>query len=177
MWNNHKLQKPHQQKKDNIKMLDDEQLRRVTEPKRSNSARMAWKKYGANYRKGIRKRLRHHYGRSEDSMKDIINTLKEVLQEAEIKQNNVFDNEAQILFDNMPGGISLDIDKNTGTISLTTKVGETEQPGSYKSQNNLSEDELDALFKQIVEELHDLCTSFDEELKQLLDRHGLLPTK
>ena len=55
----------------------DEKIARITNPDKSKKARQGHKKYGANYRKGIRARERDE---RNPSLRDILKELKEALE-------------------------------------------------------------------------------------------------
>lgn len=145
--------------------MSDEQARkhRLTNRKKSDVAKLAWKRNHYSYMRGVRKRER-------DMENKTFYSLAKELDEATKVRDNVFKKELDISFDTISGGISLGI--NNGTISFSCSLNETGS-GSFALEAGHEE----ALYKSISEDLFNICKMVDDEMKQLIAKYGLKSTK
>ena len=157
--------------------LDD---MRLVDPKRSQKAKLGWKKNRTHYRQGINKR-----GRKMDrdiynsrNVKDIIADLEEALNEAEIERNNPFELENDLRFENLPGGIKTTVDRENNSVSLTLFLDEDGGQGNYKLINEIEDKELgyDNLQQNIRDDLKVAMDSFDQSIQQIIQKYGLNST-
>ena len=139
------------------------QRHRLTNRKKSDAAKLAWKRNHSSYMKGVRKRER-------DMENKTFYSLAKELDEATKVRDNVFKKELDISFDTISGGISLGI--NNGTISFSCSLNETGS-GSFALEAGHEE----ALYKSISEDLFNICKMVDDEMKQLIAKYGLKSTK
>lgn len=152
----------------------EEQTHRLRNRKKSNSAKQAWKKHHYNYMRGNRKK-------SRDNMNSFYNIAREIEEnvkiiESKIEKDNVFDLSSSITFDNIAGGLSFSIDKNTGMVSFATYLSE-QGKGNYKVENgSTSENELRVLYDGLKDDLNTLCNSIDNNIQQILAKYGLKST-
>lgn len=145
--------------------MSDEEARkhRLTNRKKSDAAKLAWKRNHYSYMRGVRKRER-------DMENKTFYSLAKELDEATKVRDNVFKKELDISFDTISGGISLGI--NNGTISFSCSLNETGS-GSFALEAGHEE----ALYKSISEDLFNICKMVDDEMKQLIAKYGLKSTK
>lgn len=139
------------------------QRHRLTNRKKSDAAKLAWKRHHNSYMNGVRKRER-------DMENKTFYSLAKELDEATKVRDNVFKKELDISFDTISGGISLGI--NNGTISFSCSLNETGS-GSFALEAGHEE----ALYKSISEDLFNICKMVDDEMKQLIAKYGLKSTK
>ena len=150
---------------------DDEQRHRLRNKHKSNSAKLDWKRNHGNYMRGARERERQSMNRS---FYDICKA-NEHLVEAQVSRNNVFKDKLAFGFDNIAGGIAVSINKDNGTLSISTSLEQTGN-GQY-GLTNFDDATLQALFSNIKNSLLDLCQNFDEEISQIMAQNGLKSTK
>lgn len=148
------------------------QHHRLTNRKKSDAAKKAWKKHHYSYAKANRRKEREM---DNTFFKQFDETIRKALYEAEATRDNVFEKECTISFDNMSGGISMSISKE-GNVSLTSSLDET-GAGSYKTLNVANDQALQTLYNNIKADLLELCKNFDTELAQIIAKHGLKSTK
>ena len=145
------------------------QHNRLTEPHRSMAAKVAWKKHRNSYMRANRKKERDSMNKT---FYGISKELGEMLTE-EVTKDNMFDLECQIAFNTISGAIGINIDKDSANVSISTNLLEKGY-GNYKLETNPNDEES---FKQLYEDLKDeftvLCQSFDNDVKQILAKHGL----
>ena len=154
---------------------DDEeaQKHRVTNRKKSDAAKLGWKRHHYNYMKGNRMK-----SRNSDSFLQIAKNLEDNMQmiEAKVDKDNIFDYQCDIIFDNIAGGISFSIDKQSGNLSLSTFITE-DSAGNFKQENGgNSQEELRVLYDNIKEEIEEIANTVDESLKQVFAKYGLRKT-
>lgn len=153
----------------------EEMHRRLTNKHRSHAAEQAWQRHRSNYNRGIRSRERANLSSIyADNEKD--ESLNANMTEAEILTDNIFELHQVLDFKNIAGGISFDVDGNSSLVNFTVSL-DGEGTGSYKPQTNLDEAGLRTLYREVKQELTDLCNHFDEEIQQIIAKHGLAPTK
>lgn len=108
---------------------------------------------------------------------EINKRLSKILDESKIERDNVFDLKGDILFDNIAGGLSFSIDKETGSVSISTYLSETGGKGNFKVENGgNSQEELKALYDNLKDELTTLSQTVDDSMKQVLAKYGLKET-
>lgn len=150
---------------------DDEQRHRLRNKHKSNASKLAWKRNHGNYMKGVREKERKEMNRS---FYDICKANEHLL-EAQVSRNNVFKDKLAFGFDNIAGGIAVSINKDNGTLSISTSLEQTGN-GQY-GLTNYDDATLQALFSNIKNSLLDLCQTFDEEISQIMAQNGLKSTK
>lgn len=148
-------------------MEDKEQKHRLHNREKSDAAKLAWKRHHSSYMSGTRKRERNMENRT---FYNIAKDLDEKINECKIVRDNVFEKQFDLSFDTISGGISSGI--KDGTVSFSCSLEETGS-GSYKLQNG----EEEALYNDLKESLQQICQMVDDEMKQLIARHGLKSTK
>lgn len=148
-------------------MEDKEQKHRLHNREKSDAAKLAWKRHHSSYMSGTRKRERNMENRT---FYNIAKDLDEKINECKIVRDNVFEKQFDLSFDTISGGISLGI--KDGTVSFSCSSEQTGS-GSYKLQNG----EEEALYNDLKESLQQICQMVDDEMKQLIARHGLKSTK
>ena len=147
------------------------QHNRLTNPHRSKSAKIGWKRYRGNYMSAARKKERDSMNKSFYSLSK---EIAEALSEAKIEKDNVFELNSEILFENISGGIAISI--NDGNISISTLLNEDGQ-GNYKLLNTpQEEDTYKNLYNDLKDELFEICKYVDQNIKQVLAKHGLRET-
>lgn len=147
------------------------QHNRLTNPHRSKSAKIGWKRYRSNYMRAARKKERDSMNKSFYSLSK---EIAEALSEAKIEKDNVFKLNSEILFENISGGIAISI--NDGNISISTLLNENGQ-GNYKLLNTpQEEDAYKNLYNDLKDELFEICKYVDQNIKQVLAKHGLRET-
>lgn len=162
----------------NINESEEEQLHnRLTNNKRSKATEKAWKKYHGSYMRGARKRSRNMENKTFYGMaKDLEAKLENKIDEAQITGEGPNGTDINIRFENITGGLSLSMNKNTGYISISVSLGELGN-GNYRVANSTSPEDAAEVCKNIKDELLSLCSNFDDEIKQLITRYGLKSTK
>lgn len=146
---------------------EEERSHRLNNREKSDAAKLAWKRHHSSYMHGTRKRERNMENRT---FYGIAKELDEAVNEATIQTDNVFDKQEVLSFDTISGGISFGI-KN-GIVSFSASLKESGS-GSYKLENGNPE----ALYKELADELLQVCQMVDTEMKQILAKHGLKSTK
>ena len=160
--------------KDSIKeeQEDDAQRHRLRNKDKSNATKLAWKRNHSNYMRGVRERERKEMNRS---FYDICKEMEEHLTEAQTSRDNIFKDKLAFTFDNIAGGIALSINKDNGTLSISTSL---EQGGSGQyGLSNYDDAALKSLFSNIKNDLLNLCQNFDDEIQQIIAKNGLKSTK
>lgn len=159
--------------KDSIKeeQEDDAQKHRLRNKKKSNATKLAWKRNHSNYMSGVRERERKEMNKS---FYDICKEKEHVL-EAQVSRNNVFKDKLAFGFDNIAGGIAVSINKDNGTLSISTSLEQTGS-GQY-GLTNYDDAALKTLFSNIKNDLLNLCQNFDDEISQIMAQNGLKSTK
>ena len=152
--------------------MDKDQKARIFNPKKSLSAKMAWKRNRPHYNKEKKKKERE-FTNMENSQ-SLINDLRKAIKEANVDNINSFDLHASIDFDNIPGGLDYRIDPENNQFSLSFKLSEKQAENDYRFENELAEEDYKNTFNSIGDELLKLCNSFDESLNGILVKNGLL---
>lgn len=151
--------------------LDDEQHRRLTEPHRSKSAKIAWKRHRSSYNKANRNKERDYMNKSFYSVAKELEESINQISEAQVVKDNVFNLEFQINFTNISGGVSFHIDKDSNNVSFSSVLTEDSR-GNYALQTDADID-LDSLYTNIKDDMQSIANSFDNEINQLLNKYGL----
>lgn len=144
-------------------------------PHRSKGGKIAWKRHHSSYMRGVRKREREKMNKT---FYDITQELKEALglTEAKITKDDIFDYTFEVSLSNMSGGISFNINKETGDVSFTTLLVESGK-GNYRLENNTNtEDDYKNLYNNIKDDFATLATTIDDSIKQILLKYGLKET-
>lgn len=141
---------------------EDERKHRLHNKEKSDAAKIAWKRHHSSYMRGVRKKERMNF---YDLAKEM-----EKVNESKIVRDNVFDKQLDISFDTISGGISFGI--KDGTVSFSCSLEETGS-GSYA----LEQGDETALYNDIKEDLKQICQMVDDEMRQILAKHGLKSTK
>lgn len=149
---------------------DDAQHHRITNRKKSDAAKLAWKRHHQSYMAGTRKRERDMENKTFYSLAKELDSKVESVNEESIVRDNVFEKQLDLSFDTISGGISMGV-KN-GTISFSCTLEETGS-GSYA----LEQGDEEALYKRIAPELQNICKMVDDEMRKLLAQNGLKSTK
>lgn len=151
------------------------QSNRIRNRKKSNATKQAWKKHHYNYMKGNRKKSRDNMNSFLAIAKELDENLKII--EAKMERDNTFDYKAEISFENLMGGLSFSINKDNGNVSFSTYLSENVGKGNYKLENGSNtNNELNALYASLKDELLTLSNIVDESLKQILAKYGLKET-
>lgn len=154
----------------------EEQKHRLTNKKKSNKSKLAWKRFHGHYVLGIKKRERNAMTTSFiKTCQELDECVTEALNEAEVTRDNVFENKLDISLDSIAGGISLQINKENGNVSISTSLEQTGS-GMYKL-TDWDDATLKTLYSSLKEDLLNLCKNFDEEINQLIAKNGLKSTK
>ena len=151
-------------------MTEEEQKHRLHNREKSDAAKLAWKRHHSSYMTGVRKRGRNMENRTFYSLAKELDSKVESCNEESIIRDNVFDKQLDLSFNTISGGISFGI-KN-GTISFSCSLKETGS-GSYALEQGNEE----TLYKQISEDLQNICNMVDDEMRQLIAKYGLKSTK
>ena len=101
--------------------------------------------------------------------------VKEAMTEAEVTRDNVFETELDVSLDSIAGGISLQINKDNGNVSISTSLEQTGS-GMYKL-TDWDDATLKTLYSALKDDLLNLCKNFDEEINQIIAKNGLKSTK
>lgn len=145
---------------------------RLTNNKKSRATKKAWKRHHASYMQGTRERERNCMNKT---FYGVAKELEEMMSEAAMTQDNQVDDELDITFSNIAGGIGLDIDNKTGNVSISVQLKET-GAGNYRTEQ-IDQTSLDTLYKNLKTDLLNLARNFDDEIAQLITRYGLKSTK
>lgn len=156
---------------------DREQLHnRLKNKDKSKQTELAWKRHHASYMRGARERSRNNMNKTFYGVaKELEEMMSNEIDEAAMTQDNQIEDELDITFNNLTGGIGLDIDDKTGNVSISVQLKETGS-GNYRAENT-NPQELDNLYKNLKTDLLNLARNFDEEVQQLVTRYGLKSTK
>ena len=150
-----------------------EQQHRLRNREKSDASKIAWKKHHSSYMRGTRKRVRDMENKTFYSLaKELDTRLSSSMTEESILRDNEFENSLDLSFDTISGGISLGINKQENRISFSTSLNETGS-GSYSIHNGNVAD----LYKQIADDLQNICDMVDKEMSQLIAKYGLKSTK
>ena len=152
--------------------MDKDRTDRMKHLHQSNSAKIAWKKHRANYMRANRKKSRDNMNKT---FFGIAKELEPYINEAEQQKDDIFDLKYETSFENISGGLSFSINKETGDISFTTLLNE-EGHGNYKSENESTEDSLKSLYNDLKDEFTMLANNIDTSVRQILAKHGLRET-
>ena len=152
---------------------EDERKHRLHNKEKSDAAKIAWKRHHSSYMRGTRKRQRNMENRT---FYGIAKELESKLTEAEISKDNVFEQNVVITFNNISGGISVGINKENQTVSISCTLPE-HGSGAYKLLNVQDETALQNLYTNLKEDLLNLCNTFDQEIQQIISKNGLKSTK
>ena len=153
--------------------IDREQLHnRLNNKDKSKQTELAWKRHHASYMRGTRERERNTMNKT---FYGVAKELEEMMSEAAMTQDNRVDNELDITFNNISGGIGVNIDDKTGNVSLSVQLKET-GAGNYRTDAT-DPATLDTLYKNLKDDLLNLARNFDEEVAQMITRYGLKSTK
>lgn len=150
----------------------DQQHNRLQNKKKSKATELAWKRHHASYMRGTRERERNTMNKT---FYGVAKELEEVMSEAAMTQDNQIKDELDITFNNLTGGIGLDINDKTGDVSISVQLRETGS-GNYRATTK-DPQELDNLYKNLKTDLLNLARNFDAEIQQLVTRYGLKSTK
>ena len=152
-------------------MEDDAQRHRLRNKDKSDAAKLAWKRHHSSYMTGTRKRGRDMENKTFYSLaKELDSKVESIKNEEAIVRDNEFTEQLDLSFDTISGGISMGI--KDGTISFSCSLEETGS-GSY----SLVDGDLSGLYKQIREDLQNICNMVDDEMRQVIARYGLKSTK
>lgn len=146
----------------------EEQKHRLYNRGKSDASKLAWKRNHFSYMSGVRKRERKNMKRS------FYDICKE-FDEAKIEKDNIFKTNLDISLENIAGGINLAINKDNGNVSISTALIPSGS-GQYRL-TDFNDEELKRLYGELKEELTQICQNFDEEISQMLAKHGLKSTK
>lgn len=146
---------------------------RLTNRHKSDSSKKAWKRHHSNYMRGARERERNTMNKS---FYGVAKEIEATLSEANMQKDNVFEQECVISFDNISGGVGIKVNTEAGTISISTTLEET-GAGAYRPVNIQDETQYKTIYNGLKEDLLNLCKHLDEELTQVLAKHGLKSTK
>ena len=150
--------------------IDDED--RIKNPHRSKGAKIGWKKHRSNYMRANRKKSRDYMNKT---FYGLAKQLAEYLNEEQ--KDDVFNLEFQQTFDNLSGGISFSINKETGEVSFSTFLQEDATSGNYKILNQGDDtEELNALYADLKDEISSIVSTIDSSIIQVLAKHGLKKT-
>lgn len=145
----------------------EEQKHRLHNREKSDAAKLAWKRHHSSYMQGTRKRERDMENKT---FYGIAKELDEKINESKIVRDNQFQQQLDLSFDTISGGISFGVKE--GTISFSCSLEETGS-GSYALLQGNPEDK----YNDIKEDLKQICQMVDDEMKQLIAKHGLKSTK
>lgn len=148
--------------------------------KKSKRAKIAHKRHHASYRLGTNKmeRTKMNNRDKENSIQDVIAGLQEALNEATEAKDNTFELSGKINFENIPGGIQLDVSPEDKNVSLSFTLGAETGNGNYRLQEEGTNDnDYKELYNVLMDDLKTLSQTIDKEIKQILDKNGLLSTK
>lgn len=154
-------------------MSEEEQRKnRLNNKDKSKQTELAWKRHHGSYMRGARKRSRNSMNKT---FYGVAKEIEAAMTEAAMTQNNELDNELDITFENITGGFGMTVDKD-GNVSLSVQLKETGS-GNYRLPSEQSSEELNTLYKNLKDDLLNLCRNFDSEVSQLIQRYGLKSTK
>ena len=162
----------------NINENEEEQRHnRLTNNKKSKAAEKAWQKYHGSYMRGTRKRSRNMDNKTFYGLaKDLEAKLENKINEAQIEGEGPNGTNIDIRFENITGGLGLSVDKTTGYISISVSLGELGN-GNYKLVNATTQEDIDTVCKNMKDDLLNICSNFDNEIRQLITSYGLKSTK
>ena len=148
------------------------QRHRLRNKEKSDAAKIAWKRHHSSYMSATRKKERENMN---SLYKELNDKIEEALSEATVTQDNVFRDEIKISLDNIAGGISIKLNKDTGKISISTSLEQT-GAGMY-GLTNFDDATIEQLQKQLKDSLLELCQTFDDGITQITNQYGLRSTK
>jgi len=108
--------------------------------------------------------------------KDLEAKLENKINEAQIEGEGPNGTNIDIRFENITGGLGLSVDKTTGYISISVSLGELGN-GNYKLVNATTQEDIDTVCKNMKDDLLNICSNFDNEIRQLITSYGLKSTK
>ena len=146
--------------------------RRFIDRNKSRAAKKGWKRHHASMMRGVRERERNMENKT---FYGVTNDLEEMLDETKILPDGELHNDLNITFEFISGGFSAKLNEETGDISMSVNLRETGSGCYNLEQTNLAQSKQ--IFKDIRQDLQNLCDNFDKEIKQLLARYGLKSTK
>lgn len=152
----------------------EEQKHRLHNRDKSDATKIAWKRHHSSYMRGIRKRERNNmtslYNELNQKIEAVLN-----INETEITKDNIFENKLAFNFENISGGLGVQINKDTGNVSFSTTLEEGGS-GMY-GLTNFDEQTLKQLQSELRTDLLELCKTFDEGIIAIVNKHGLKSTK
>lgn len=151
---------------------EEARLHRIRNRKKSDAAKLAWKRNHYSYMRAMRKRERDNMNKQK-SFCDMYRDIR--LSEAELTKDNVFEKECEINLENIAGGLKLSINNENGNLSISTTLLDSGS-GQYRLES-FNNEKLKELYEDMKEELIQLCNSFDNEIAQLVAKNGLKSTK
>ena len=137
----------------------------------SIGAKKGWLRHHSNYMRGMRKKSRDNMNKT---FYQVAKEIEETMNEVKIQKNDIFDLKCEIICENLSGGFSFSINKDTGEVSFSTLLNESGH-GNYKQINQTSED-YTALYEDLKEEFTSIASTVDQSIKQILAKHGLSET-
>ena len=158
--------------------MDDREAQhnRLTNHKSSKATKLAWKRHHDSFMRGIRKRERNKMNKTFYSISKELEECLSSLKEAEQVKNDVFNLEYGLEFDKVSGGISFNINKEDGSVSISTSLNEGGR-GSYKLVNPpVDETGYKNLFEELKDEFQYIASTLDDSVKQILAKHGISET-
>lgn len=151
-----------------IKESEEEaQKHRLLNRKKSDAAKIAWKKHHYSYMRANRQKERNMENKTFYSL---AKELGDKLTEESIIRDNVFDKQLDLSFDTITGGFSMGI--KDGVVSFSCSLQETGS-GSYA----LQEGNIENLYNSLKEDLQNICKMVDDEMRQIIAKNGLKSTK
>ncbi len=151
----------------------ESQHNRLTNNKKSASAKRAWKRHHGSFMRGARERERKSMNKT---FYGLAKELETKLTEASFAQDNVFETELEIVFSSLAGGIGMKVNADTGAVSFSTTMAELGS-GGYKLTQSPTSESIQALYTNVKDDLFNLCQYFDKEMEQILAKNGLKSTK
>lgn len=148
------------------------QHRRITEPKRSKSAKLGWKRHHNNYMMANRKKERDCMNKSFYSISKELEEAMDGLNEANIDRDSVFDLNCDISLNNIAGGLSFKINKDNGEVSIATSMIEGGH-GNYRLEVMPQEEALKGIYDELKDDLEQLARTIDQSINQIVAKHGL----
>ena len=145
---------------------------RFIDRNKSRAAKKGWKRHHSSMMRGVRERERNMENKT---FYGVTNDLEEMLDEAKIIRDDIFDQEYDLSFEFISGGVSLKVNKETGEVSITTSLSETGS-GAYKLEVG-DDAALKQVYDGLKEDITNICKRFDEEVQQSLAKYGLKSTK
>lgn len=102
-------------------------------------------------------------------MSNFKNLIKR-FNEANIEDRNYLKLDGKILFETLPGGIVINMDKDNKDVDISLFLSDKSGNSSYAFEDNVSnKNEFNLLLKDVKL----LMSSFDDDFKGILQKHGL----